>query len=734
MGTKNCKLTSTAEPFSTPTTVGRTDCHSNERCWVQDYLLVWLDANVTTSNEGSQHTLQQLRNVVNDVNFFIEPEECVRFLEGIQYERVFLVVSGALARDLVPSIHSMAQIAAIYIYCEDKSQHGEWVKEWHKVNGVYTQIKPICEALEGAMKRYDQNSLTLSFAQISEEDASNKIINPLKPSFMYTQLFKKTLLDIEHDREKAVRSLVNYCQKKYAGNSDQLKLIGEFDHDYRPDHPIWWYTRASFTNQMLHGALRWLEADNLVNIAFFIRDLHHRIQQLHNEQVGRYGAKSFLVYRGQVLSITDFEKLKKSQRGSMSFNCFLSTSTNKEVSVLFAQTNTMEVDTVGILFVMEIDPNISSVNFADIQSSGQFNEEAEILFSIPTVFRVGSVRPMHGESRLFEVNLILANDGDMELTALTDQSNNDQKELDGWTRMIRLLTDVGQPDKAEELCHALLEQSLDPADQHRYWNHLGDIKNHQGEYSKALHSYERALEIQQKSLPADHPSLPTSYSNIGMVYYNIGNYSKALFYYEQALEIKQKHLPDNHPNLATTYNNIGLMYYNMGEYSKALPYYEKDLEISQKSLPENHPDLATSYNNIGLVYNSMGDYSRALSTHERALKIQRKSLPTDHLSLATSYNNIGAVYNSMGEYSRALFTHERALEIRQKSLPDNHPDLATSYNNIGSLYNSTGEYSKALPSYERALEMRQKSLPENHPDLLSVSESVETLKLQLNNN
>ena len=768
--------TSIAKATSIATIERRPDGHSNRRRIVQNYLLVWVDANATTntSNEDSQHTLEQLRTTVNDVNTFVEPDQCLTFLQGIQLEKVFLIVSGSLGRDLVPRIHSMTQVDAIFIFCEDKSRHEEWVKEWSKVKGVHTQIKPICAALELAVKQCNQDSTPLSFAQVSGEDASEINLNQLEPSFMYTQLFKKTLLDMEHDRKTAVRDLVKYCQETYAGNPAQLTLIEEFSRDYQQHRAIWWYTRERFTYEMLNRALRLLEADIIVNMGFFIHDLHQQIQQLHKEQLAGYSGQPFIVYRGQGLSTSDFEKLKRSRGGIMSFNCFVSTSTKQEKSLEFAGNAAMDHDRVGVLFVMTIDPKISATPFADIKEVSYYGGEAEILFSMHTVFRIDTIKQMNKKGGHVQVHLILTVDEDKQLNDVMKQLADDVGSSNGWECMGRILLAVGQPDKAEELYHTLLEQTSDQGDQARYYHHLGYIKNQQGdyqealsfyeraleikekslpanhpslatsynnigavydnmgEYSKALSFYERVLEIWEKSLPADHPNLTTSYNNIGAVYQNMGEYSKALSFYERALEIKEKSLPANHPSLATSYNNIGLVYKNMGEYSKALSFYERALEIFKKSLPANHPSLATSYNNIGLVYKNMGEYPKALSFYEKDLEISKKSLPPNHPDLATSYNNIGTVYYNMGEYSKALSFYERALEIKEKSLPANHPLLATSYNNIGTVYYNMGEYSKALPSYERVLEIRQKSLPANHPHLSSVRKSIEIVNMKLN--
>ena len=589
MSEKISKPTSTAKATSTVTNVRRIGTHSNRTRIVQNYLLVWVDANATTSNEDSQHTLEQLRTTVNEVNTFVEPDQCLTFLQDIQLEKVFLIVSGSLGRDLVPRIHPMTQVDAIFIFCGDKSRHEEWVKKWPKVKGVHTKIKPICEALELAVKQCNQDSTPLSFAQVSEEDASEINLNQLEPSFMYTQLFKQTLLDMEHDRKTAVRDLVKYCQETYAGNPAQLTLIEEFSRDYQQQRAIWWYTREGFTYQMLNRALRLLEADIIVNMGFFIHDLHQQIQQLHKEQLAGYGGQPFVVYRGQGLSTGDFEKLKRSRGGLMSFNCFVSTSMKKDKPLEFARTATMDEDRVGILFVMTIDPKISATPFADIKEVSYYGDEAEILFSMHTVFRIDTIQQMAKKASHVQVHLILTVDGDKKLNDLMKQLAGDVGSSSGWERMGRILLEVGQPDKAEELYHTLLEQTSDQGNQARYYHQLGYIKNEQGDYPEAVSFYKRALEIQEKSLPANHPSLATSYNNIGGVYDNMGEYSKALSFYERALEIRQKSLPANHPSLATSYNNIGLVYDNMGEYSKALSFYERALEIFEKSLPANHP-------------------------------------------------------------------------------------------------------------------------------------------------
>ncbi|CAF1426285.1 unnamed protein product [Adineta steineri] len=682
----------------------------------QSYLLIWVDANIDQADKDCQDTLAQLTNVINDVSLCTEPNQCIEVLNKVDNERAFVITSGSLGQHLVPEIHSMPQLDAIYIFCGNKSRHEEWVQKWTKIKGVHTNIKDICQALQVAVKQCDQDTIAISFLAVNEM-ASTENLNQLEPTFMYTQLFKEILLDMEYDR-RAIKDLVACCRQVFTGNTTELQIINEFEREYRPQQAIWWYTRECFTYKMLNQALRLMDADIIINMGFFLRDVHRQIQQLHEKQVSTYGGNPFIVYRGQGLMKSDFEKLQKAKGGLMSFNNFLSTSKDTEVSLRFARDAAAEVNKVGILFIMTIDPRITSTPFACVTELSYFEaQEEEILFSMHTVFRVNAIKQMEKKNQLYQVELELTSDDDQQLRLLTDRIRKEAGGVGGWERLGNLLLNIGQFNKAEELYNVLLEQSSDESEKAIYYNQLGYVKDDQGDYEKAIWYYEQGLEILQKTLPSNHPDLATSYNNIGAVYTRMGEYSKALSYYEKDLEICQKNLSSNHPSLATSYNNTGLVYSKMGEYSKALSFYEQGLKTQQKTLPSNHPSLATSYNNIGLAYDNMGEYSKALSYYEKTLEIRQKTLPPNHPDLATSYNNIGAVYTRMGEYSKALSYYEKDLEICQKTLSSNHPSLATSYNNTGLVYSKMGEYSKALSYHEKALEIRQKTLPSNHPDL-----------------
>jgi tetratricopeptide (TPR) repeat protein len=435
---------------------------------------------------------------------------------------------------------------------------------------------------------------------------------------------------------------------------------------------------------MLNHALRVMDVDTIIKMGFFIDDLHRQIEQLHKEQFNKhYTDEIFAVYRGQGMSMIDFEQMKKTKGGLMSFNNFLSTSKNYNMAMPFAHDALDNPNSVGILFVMTIDPSKSTTPFAFIHDVSCFQEEDEVLFSMHTVFRIRDIKAIHESNRLFQVDLTLTSDNDKDLCALTDRIREETfpKEK-GWYRLGQLLLKISESEKAQEIYEDLIEQTRDKGGKGSIYNQIGLAKYNQGEYKEAIKFYEKALKIKEKTLPANHPALAIFYNNIGNVYYKMNEYQKALSSHEKALEIRQISLCPDDPELAMSYNNIGNVHDTMDEHSKALSYYEKNLEIIRKTLPPNHPDLAMSYNNIGNAYYNMGEYSKALSFHEKALDIKQKILRPNHPDLAVSYNNIGNVYFSTCDYPKAVSFYELAVNVGQRSLPANHPELQTWLKNL----------------------------------------------------
>ncbi|CAF1081550.1 unnamed protein product [Adineta steineri] len=694
---------------------------------MQNVLLVWLDSNIDETNNDCQNTISTLRRVVNDVNTYTDVDQCFEFIETVIDKKACMIISGSLGQHFVPFVHNMSQIDSIFIFCDNRNHYEQWAKDWPKIKGVFTHITPICEALMKAAHQCEQNAIPMSFV------GTNKKLDQLDPSFMYTQIIKEIILTIKFE-QKHIQDYINYCYDVFPDNKNQTEKIKHLEDEYHNKTPIYWYTCDMLLYPMLNRALRLMDGDIITRIGFFISDLHRQIEQLHKEQyIGTTATNTFTVYRGQGLSPADFEQMMKNKGGLISFNNFLSTSKDREVSYAFAESNSNNSDLFGVLFVMTVDLCQSTTPFASITGISNFQGEDEVLFSMHSIFRIQDIKQIGENNRLYKVNLTLTADNDPQLRRLTDyiRQENPPEEEEGWYRLGSLLRKMGQFDKAEDIYQVLLDQSKDNEDKASIYGQLGFIKEHKGKYQEALTFYEKSLAIDQKTyLPYfhNHPVLAESYNNIGNMHVRMGHYPKALSFYAKALEIQQQSLSHNHPSLAMSYHNIGNVHQSTGNYPEALSSYEKALEIYQKSLPPNHPDLAGSYGNIGNVHGSMGNNPKALSYYEKALEIQQQSLPPNHPDLAFSYVSIGNVHHIMRNNPKALSYYGKALEIQQQSLPPGHPDLAVPCNNVGSVLEDMGQYLAARACYELAIQIEEQSLPSNHPALQKRRENLERLK------
>ncbi len=540
------KILTTASSTRAPSSTGSQRLRSVRM--IQNFHLVWLDGSIDETNEDCRNSITKLRQVVNTVNTFVDVDECIDFINGIQEERAFVISSGALGKTTVPMVHDKPQVNTIYIFCGNKGYHEKWAKEWPKVAGVYTDITPICEALKQAAQDCDHNSVSITFAK-KRDGATGPNRDTLDSSFMYTQILKEILLTIDFEQGH-IKEFFAYCREQFAGNYAELKNVDMIEKDYRHHQPIWWYTYECFLYSMLNRALRLMEVDLITKMGFFVRDLHEHIAQLHSEQFDRHHhSDAFTVYRGQGLSQADFDQLQTTQGGLLAFNNFLSTSLDRDVSLKFAQRTIKTSDKIGVLFIMTIDPSISATPFANVKNVSCYKREEEILFSMHSVFRIGQVKQIEkNNNRLWQVELTLTGDHDPQLQELTKSVQEDTEGPTGWFRLGRLMIKVAQFDKAQQVFEMILDRTTDEKEKGEIYYYLGWIKTDQGKYTEAITYFEKSLKIRQKSLPANYSNLADTHNNIGVVYHHMGEYSKALSSHEKALEICQKTLPANHPH------------------------------------------------------------------------------------------------------------------------------------------------------------------------------------------
>ncbi|CAF3159823.1 unnamed protein product, partial [Rotaria sp. Silwood2] len=85
----------------------------------ESFACLWLDQNVNSTQDNIQ-TQKELRQVINHLRTFDNIDECEKYIRKITKEKVVLIVSGSLGRQIVPQLHDLSQFSACYVFCQDQ--------------------------------------------------------------------------------------------------------------------------------------------------------------------------------------------------------------------------------------------------------------------------------------------------------------------------------------------------------------------------------------------------------------------------------------------------------------------------------------------------------------------------------------------------------------------------------------------------------------------------------------
>lgn len=637
---------------------------------IENFVIVWLDANINETQDHDKKIINNLRMVTQTVKTFTNATTCIDNLIQIEDEKVFLIVSDACDRAILSHLQCMPNVEAIYVFSRKKSMDETWMQEWSKIKGVFIQIENICHILKKDTRLCIKNLTPISI--VTTSNISYRDVNELDQSFMYSQLLKEILFDLKYQADSK-KELVDFCRNQYCDNATELKIVEEFDRNYEKHSPIWWYTRECFIYSMLNKALRTQDIEIIIKMGFFIRDLHVQIEQLHTAIKQR---NSLTVYRGQGMLNNEFQRMRQSKGGLLSFNNFLSTSIDRNVSLQYATSAKYNPDLTAILFCMEIDPTITTTPFALLNNISYYSDtEKEVLFSMHTIFRIGDVEEI--EKDLWQVQLTVTSDKDEQLKRLTERIRKEIGNGTGWYRLGQLMIKMGKLDKAQKISTALLNSASENDVRTIAICHhqLGCIHDEKGNLRDALSHYKISLDASLSYLSPNDPSLVSTYANIGSIYRKEGDLDTALEYFQRALNIDLHVTEPDQLNIATHYNNIGLIFKQQNNFEEALKHYERALEIKLNHLPPRHPSLAIAYSNISGIYQSRKDYSKALSFLEKALEIKQKSLPNNHPSLIMTYHNMATVLEGLHQYKEAIVNAEHALNIARQVFEPDHAEI-----------------------------------------------------------
>ncbi|CAF1371983.1 unnamed protein product [Adineta steineri] len=369
---------------------------------VENFIGIWLDANINHRSDDYQSLFTQVQQLIDLIVPFTDPESCMDFISDIKNEKFFLIISGSLGEKMISLLQNFSQINSIYIYCDNKAKHEKWANKEKKIQGVFTKTQAIYDVFRRDIRQCQDD--LVSFNMLS----STYNINQSDQLFIYIQILKDILVHMECEPNSKL-DFIDFCQSRYQHNPYQLDIIREFKNDYKQSSAIWWYTRECFISSMLNKAFRIHDIDILIKMNFFFQDLHQEIKRLHSKLNKQ---NHLTIYRGQGITEEELQKILDNSNGFISCNNFLITTTDKNVSLVYACSARDNHGLVGVIFQINIDQ--SQAIFTPLDKIDYYSESTkEILFTINTIFRIHNIHQI--ENGLWEIQLTLTTDDDEQL-------------------------------------------------------------------------------------------------------------------------------------------------------------------------------------------------------------------------------------------------------------------------------------------------------------------------------
>ena len=220
-----------------------TSSDTSQRGNVETFVLIWLDASIDMNKDTmTSHT--KLRAIVNSLLTFHNIDDAIHFIQGVQNEKVFLIISGALGWLLIdrPEMNDLSQLDSIYIFCRDESKHRILMEREHKIRGIFIEIDSLCTRLKEDLKQTVNDLLPISVAPGSinrDQPMIDKKKQEKQVSFLRAQLHRELLFTMEYS-DDARLELVEFCKNIYGDNETELTFIEELETDYHIGKAVWW--------------------------------------------------------------------------------------------------------------------------------------------------------------------------------------------------------------------------------------------------------------------------------------------------------------------------------------------------------------------------------------------------------------------------------------------------------------------------------------------------------------
>lgn len=657
--------------------------------------------------------------------------------------RIYLILDNTSNTDISPLVN-YPQIISFYLFntksnIDHKKMRGSFKGNTSLFQKIHNDIRSYYRNFSAPWGVFDWPTTQTSLNELSD-DNDNVL-------FVWGQILLDILYKLpSSDDEQAKEEWLSECRRVYANDKSTIGIerINKFEREYCSDDATKWYSDNGFAYRLLNQALRTKNIDIIYKCRFMLREIYQQLVKLQKDQRKN---EIFIttVYRGQEITEKELEKLRRNKEQLISTNTFLSTSIDSEVAKWFLDNDARSSsDKHWIIFTITVEPEVSLPSiFAYIGEKKLTTkpDEMEVLFAPGAVFRTETVPIQAEKDHIWRMNLHLAqNDQCLELNKFIDEIQKKHSHSpNSLYTLASVLAEMGQTNSALLFYRMLIQQSsynnkLPEYDLLALFSNIGSLWFDIGNYYEAIRFYEKVINLIRTCYPFDVFCWVRVLSHMGSTYMELGNYKRARYFLDCAL-LYIEYFPQQRFDIhAHLYNNMGRLEQNEKNFDTSLTYFKKSIDIIDNHLPDEKKYLISVRLNIASVYQEQENYDLAIEKYEQIIKICEKTLPSENTPLIKTYSSMSLCYSNQGKFDKAHDYIKKSIKLAVAQKPLNYDIMATCYNVYAVYYDSKKEYVQALEQAKLSLEYaKQANLSNDHPVMELYQKVFEDIKTSIEN-
>jgi hypothetical protein len=269
---------------------------------LETFTLVWLDRYID-EDENNQELKRRLREHTTSLITFNDFRSCEQWLKNRSTdEKILLIVTGDLGTKLIPTIHQLPSIIAIYVFCWKPEIHTMWTPDYPKIRGVISKEEILLQKISND-RIYFENIEDFKSLKIFKTRPHSCILDAENISFLWYQLFLEILLSSSYfPLSSSANQFIEILRRYNSNDKEILNLIKQFEENYQQDKCLNWLTNNTPLARFINKALRQQNISILFYLRFFLMDIFN--------QLTKHQLSSIHVYRKQIMLKTNIQNIE----------------------------------------------------------------------------------------------------------------------------------------------------------------------------------------------------------------------------------------------------------------------------------------------------------------------------------------------------------------------------------------------------------------------------------------